>query len=210
MGLFSSMFRSTEYAGQRLADRCRLIRDDHQFLQEYANTRVSSSSELMRLQFSKDVLVLILAAEGITLCLRDDRQLVQTVESLRRNYLGLISVPPTSLVGACLVCDDEIKAIGSIVAPNAPLSQVRMTSVSTMRLISLMMDCRSSEFHTEFVRGSLEATSSAKLLSLARTCLWRIRGGSRDEISFDDVNHFAVAFSAAYIAIYVTAQKLFE
>jgi hypothetical protein len=210
MGLFSSLFRPTEYATQRLAAHCVFLRDEHQFLQEYANTRVSSSSELTRLQFSKDVLMLILAAQATTLYLRDQRQLVQTVESFRRIYLGLISVPPTSVVGECLVCEDELKAVGSIVAPNAPLSQVRTTLVSTKRFISLVVDCRSSEFNREMIRGCLESASSAAMLPLGHTCLWRIRGGSKDEISFDDVNHFAVAFTIPYTSICIEAQRLFE
>lgn len=210
MGFFSSIFKSNEVAAQRFAEQCLFLRDEHQFLQNFANTRVHSSSELGRLQFSKDVLLLILAAECITLNLRDDKQLVQTVEHFQGHYLHRVSVSPTSVVGTCLICDEEISAVGEIIAPNAPLSQIRTTLVSTTGLISVVMACRSSEFHREFVRGCLESSSSAAFLPLARTCLWRIRGGSKDDIPFDDVSHFSVAFTAPYLSLHMTAQRLFS
>jgi hypothetical protein len=208
MSLFSAVFGRSSVpkhpsAAARLAEVCVKVRQEYHFLEYYTSNCEESSAVIMRLNFSKDVLLILMSSVVLMRHQRDNHQrLMQFNEEVRTRYLSMIPVSPTSLVGDCLVCEDEIAAIAPFVAPNAPLSQLRTTIVSTTGLISLVVDYRASEFRNDVIDGMVASKGSPALWEpAARTFLGRIRGVGRDTISPDDVSYMTVALSQPFGAL---------
>lgn len=125
---------------------------------------------------------------------KDNQRLMQFNEEVRTRYLSMIPVTPTSLVGDCLVCEDELEAIAPFVAPNTPLSQLRTTIVSTTGLLSLVVDYRARESRNDLLDGMLASkTGTGIWVPVARTFLSRIRGVPGDTVSSEDVSYMAAA-----------------
>jgi len=127
MGVFSSLFasrtsRQVSSRSDRLADLCIKIRQEMGFLDYYLSNRTEKSGDLMRFQFSKDVLMLLMSFAAVRTTFVDEQEFMQFNERVRSRYLRRLPVPPTSLVGDCLVCEDELEAIARFVAPNVTLS----------------------------------------------------------------------------------------
>ncbi len=56
----------------------------------------------MRFEFSKDVLMLLLAATVVQRRIQNLQRVMQINDQMRSRYLSLLPVAPTSLVGDCL------------------------------------------------------------------------------------------------------------
>lgn len=204
MSFLSSLFGGetpgpARAASDVLADLCFKVRQEMGFLDDYLSNRTETAADLMRFHFSKDVLMILLSSVAVTNPRHDHQKLMQFNERVRSRYLSLLPVAATSLVGDCLICEDELAAIAPFVAPNAPYSQIRTTPVSTIGLISLVVDYRAAEFRNDVSTGMSQSKSGFGLfLPPARTFLCRVRGVPRDTISFDDVNYLAVAIHPAF------------
>jgi hypothetical protein len=207
VGLFSSLFarRTPQQASSRsdrLTDLCIEIRQEMGFLDYYLSNRTEKPADLMRFHFSKDVLMILLSSASVMTSIVDHQEFMQFNERVRSRYLRRLPVPPTSLVGDCLVCEDELEAISRFVAPNASLSQIRTTPVSTIGLISLTVDYRASEFRNDFVDGFSQSESGfGHFQPAARTFLSRVRGVPADSISFDDIVYLSTAIIMPFHAL---------
>lgn len=205
MGFFSSLFGQTPSVGHQLADVCFTVRQKMGFLQDYASNRPETPAALVRLEFSKDILMLLYAATIVQGRIHNHHLLMQTNEQMRSRYLSLLPVPQTSLVGDCLICEDELESIGACVAPGALLSQVRTARVDTKRLMSLVCDYRAPQFRHDLMTGALKAKQIGHgiglWLPIARTFLSQIRGVPHDSIPFDDASYLSVAAEIPFTVI---------
>jgi hypothetical protein len=198
---------------EQLANLCFKVRCEafQSFLDDYVAKGFESSDALRRLEFSKDVLVIFLASHALQVRMISNHQrFLQINESVRRHYLTQLPVPPSSLIGDCFICEDEIKAIADFAAPGAPLSQVRTTPASTIGLISFATDYRAAEFREDIIEGlhRQSTVGSGMWLPAARTFLKRIRGVPRESIPFDHVNHFSITLLLPFMLISETVQKI--
>ncbi len=202
MGLFSSQSKTHLAGGDKLAEVCFSVREEMNVLGDFAATRVRSGAELLRLQFSRDVLLILMGAAAAQMCIQEHEELMEINERSRSRYLDIVPLPPTSLVGDCVICQDEVESVGRIFSPGSKSPQILSTPVSTKGIISMTVDYRAPEFRSDFYRGLRESkVPSDYWLPVARRFIYRIRGGSPDEIPFDDVNHFAVALLLPFTAI---------
>jgi len=201
MGLFSSLFGKPAVperpsSAARLAQICIAIRQESSFLDYYTSNRQETSAALMRLTFSQDVLLILMSTVVLMRYKQTHNQrLMQFNEEVRTLYLRKIPVSPTSIVSDCLICEDELEAIGPVIAPNAPLSQIRTAIVSTTGLISLVVDYRAAEFRRDVLEG---ITTSPRCqvgfwTPVARTFIARTRGVPRESVADDDVSYMATA-----------------
>jgi len=195
----------------RLADICYATRNESRFLQAYARERLRTSHELQRLEFSKDVLVILLAAAMAQVRIRNQEHVMRVNEAMRDRYLSLLNAPTSTLVGDCVVCDDEIQALASFIDKRSSLSQIRTTSVTMIGLVSLCVDLRAREFRGALVQGAKEAKNGIGMwIPVANITLQRIRGETSNEIDFDDINHFSVAIEMFYHALTMRSLELFR
>jgi hypothetical protein len=204
MGFFSSLFSTPTSLGVRLADTCLEVRRDMQFLSSYVESRYESPAALIRLEFSKDVLMLFMAATVVETFIKDPLRRQQINEQMRSRYLSLLPVSPTCLVGDCIACDDEL---GPYVAPDASTSQLRTSIVSTKGLISLVVEYRQEEFRKDIVEGALSGSVYDLWTSVAKRFLKNIRGVPSWSIPEEDAIHLSAAIGTPFFIISETAKQ---
>lgn len=194
MGFFSSRAVQSRTASDQIADVLFFVRQEMRFLDEYRAAGREASDALMRLDFSKDVLLLLLSTALVQGAVRDHERNMQINDQVRTRYLKSIPVHATSLICDCLACEDELEAIGSFVSPGASLPEIRTTVVSRIGLISLVTDFRAPEFRADFSAGVAQQQFGWDLtIPVCRRFLSRIRGVSTEAIDSDDICELAIA-----------------
>ena len=211
MGLFSLFAKSPSLAEQ-VANLCLKVRCEvfELFIGDYIANGFESPTALRRLDFSKDVLMMFLTSAALQARISDHQRFLQFNDVVRSHYLKVLPVPRISLVGDCLVSDDEIEAVTDFVEPGAPVSQIRTTSADTKGLIQFATDFRAAEFREDFIEGldRQSKVGSGMWLPTARSLLKRIRGVPPESIPFDHVSHFSFTLHFPFMEISQAIQKI--
>ena len=184
----------------RLAQLCANIREEGHFPEHYTSSCAESSASLMRLNFSRDVLLILMSSVvSVRYKLHDHDRRMRFNQEVRTRYLRMIAVAPTSIVADCLISSEELQAVAPFIAPGATISQVRTATVSTTKLISLIVDHRAPQFHRDLLDGFI-AYGGGQIVCepVARTFISLFRGMRREAITDDDVTNMTEAIGMPF------------
>ena len=213
MGILKSLFGRNTNAGQQLAELCFTVREQMNFLDDYIASGKETGDALQRLEFSKDVIMMFIGASIVEMYVKSAPKALQINDDFRRIYLALLSLPPSSRIGNCLVRDDEIKLVAERVAPGTPIQKLRSGSMSTADLMMVVGNIRSPQFRRDLLEGALLTQQRGGFLlwlPAAKSFLSQIRGVSVDAVSFDDANHLCIAIHMPFGMISSRAQEFLQ
>ena len=213
MGLLSSIFGRTANAGDQLAEICAVVRQQNGFLDNYVSTGKETAAALKRLEFSKDIIMVFIGVSIVESYVKSHPKALQINDAFRRRYFELVNLPTMSVIGSCLLCDDEVDEAARRIAPGMPIEKMKGCSVSTTDLTMVVGDIRSPQFRRDFLQGALMTQQRGGFLlwmPAAKSFLAQIRGVSAESISFDDANHLCIAIQMPFSMIYHNAQDLFR
>lgn len=183
------------------------------FLDDYINSGRETPEAINRLKFTKDVIINLVGAEIVYMHIRSRQHAVETSDAFRDQYLELVTVPPMSEIGRCLVLVDELEAVAQIIAPGTPVSKLKNGSISTKDLIRVVGNVRSPRFRKDFLAGAHLVSEKGGFFlwfPAAQSFLSQIRGVPAASISFDDTNHFAIAIQMSFFPVMNEAPALFR
>jgi hypothetical protein len=213
MGIFSTFLGHKPDSGSQLADLCFSVRNSVNFLDFYVGDCNETAEALRRLEFSRDIIMIFVGSSIVETQVKSQSRALQICDSMRRRYLDLVSPPPTSQIGDCLIREDELESVAQRVAPGTPIQKLLSSSMPTVELMMIVCDIRSSQFRRDFLEGALMTQQQGGFmlwLPAAKSFLSQIRGISAESIAFDDANRLCVAIQMPFGMISTKAQGILQ
>lgn len=209
MGLFSSFSEQPPTVGNQLAEYCFSIRQEMHLIDDYIFSHTETPATIKRLNFSKDIIIPHIATLVVNMRILDSKRRIQTNDQMLAHYLSLLPISPTSIISDCLVCEDELKAIGQIVSPGITPSELLESSISTIGLLGLMSNYRSKQFQRDLLEGSILNEKKAGIMLLfpvAQTLLSQVRGVPRHSIAYSDALDFCIGLQFPFSKMYIFSE----
>ena len=210
MGLFSSLFGQPPTAGNQLAKCCFLIRQEMQLVDDYTSRHPETPATIKRLHFSKDIIIPHIATLVVNMHILDSKRRIQTNEQTLAHYLRLLPVPPTSIISDCLVCENELEAIGQIASLGTSPSELLESSISTTGLLGFMSNYRSQQFQQDLLEGAILHEKRGGIMLLfpaAQTLLSQVRGVPRHSIAHSDAYDLCIGLQFPFSKMMMEAES---
>lgn len=195
---FSSFFSKKQTCGERLASLAGYIRDEGQSIKRFIEEWPGSQVEAIRLSFSREHLILYTAKITAHVYEKDSKARTRIIEDCYRTYFKGIRVPTEKVpLYCCVICEDEADYVArEFRLTPAPYEKLMDSLVDMKETMVLLTERRIMEYAS--VMGTVRARFSGDVsprFPLCRIFLWRVRGGSIEDVSEAEILNLAIVLA---------------